>query len=39
MDKETGRINIDFEFDDPDRQAIKPAKLKQTREALRPQFN
>jgi hypothetical protein len=39
MEKETGRIKIDFEFDDPDRWAIKPAKLKEMREALKPQFD
>ncbi len=39
MEKETGRIKIDFEFDDPDRWAIKPSKLKEMREALRPQFD
>lgn len=39
MEKENGRIKIDFEFDDPSRWTIKPAKLKEMREALRPQFD
>jgi len=39
MEKETGRIKIDFEFDDPDRWAIKPSKIKEMREALRPDFS
>ncbi len=38
-EKQTGRIKIDFEFDDPERWAIKPAKLKELRENLRPDFS
>jgi hypothetical protein len=39
MEKETGRIKIDFEFDDPNRWTIKPAKLKEMQESLRPEFD
>ncbi|CAM3845021.1 hypothetical protein [Pseudoalteromonas maricaloris] len=39
MEKATGRIKIDFEFDDPNRWAIKPAKIKEMREILRPDFS
>ncbi len=39
MEKETGRIKIDFEFDDPGRWAIKPSKLKEMQESLRPEFD
>jgi len=39
MESETNRIKIDFEFDDPERWSIKPAKLKEMREKLRPSFS
>ncbi|WP_448565363.1 hypothetical protein [Thalassotalea ganghwensis] len=39
MEKSTGRIKIDFEFDNPNRWTIKPAKIKEMREQLRPDFS
>lgn len=39
MEKVTGRIKIDCEFDDPKRWAIKPAEIKVMRERLRPDFS
>jgi hypothetical protein len=39
MERETNRIKIDFEFDDASRWAIKPAKIKEMREILRPDFS
>ncbi len=39
IEKENGRIKIEFEFDDSSRWTIKPAKLKEIREALKPQFD
>lgn len=39
MEKATGRINIDFEFEGATRWRIVPARLKEMRESLRPQFD
>jgi predicted nucleotidyltransferase len=39
MEKGSGRIKIDFEFDNPSRWSITPANMKQIREELRPYFN
>lgn len=39
MEKGTGRIKIDFEFDDPTRWSIGPGNLKEMREFLRPKFD
>jgi len=39
MENETNRIKIDFEFDDPQRWTIKPAKSQEMREKLRPKFD
>ena len=39
MEKSTGRIKIEFEFDDPKRWTIVPSRIKEMREALRPQFD
>lgn len=38
LEKETGRIKVDLEFDNPDRWKITPGKLKEIRETLRPNF-
>ena len=38
MESQSGRIKIDFEFDDPSRWTIKPSNIKQMREELRPNF-
>lgn len=38
MEKKSGKIKIDFEFDDPSRWSITPANMKQIREELRPSF-
>ncbi|MBB3059780.1 hypothetical protein [Microbulbifer rhizosphaerae] len=39
MENERQKIKIDFEFDNPDRWKIVPRKLKEMREALRPNFS
>ena len=33
-----GKMRVDFEYDDPSRWSIRPSKLVEMREALRPQF-
>jgi hypothetical protein len=39
IEKETGRIKIDFEFDNANRWTIVPSRLKEMREELRPKFD
>ena len=39
MEKESGRIKIDFEFDDPKRWNMGPSNYIKMREALRPDFD
>jgi len=39
MEKESGRIKIDFEFDDPKRWNMGPSNYIKMREALRPKFD
>ncbi len=38
MEKKSGRIKIDFEFDDPTRWTMGPRNLRERREELRPSF-
>jgi len=38
MERKSGRIKIDFEFDDPTRWSIGPGNLRERREELRPSF-
>lgn len=38
IEKATGKIKIDFEFDNSERWKITPPKLKEMRELLRPHF-
>ncbi|WP_370981209.1 hypothetical protein [Agaribacterium sp. ZY112] len=38
MEKKSGKIKVDFEFEDSSRWRIVPSKLKEMREALRPKF-
>ncbi|MGK0272688.1 MAG: hypothetical protein ACI88H_003361 [Cocleimonas sp.] len=38
MESKTNRFRIDFEFDDENRWAIKPAKIKEMRVLLKPNF-
>lgn len=39
IEKKTGRIKIDFEFDDAHRWTICPSKIAQMRQELRPNFD
>ena len=39
MERESGRIKIDFEFDDPKRWNMGPSNYIKMREELRPQFD
>jgi hypothetical protein len=39
MEQESGRIKIDFEFDDPKRWNMGPSNYIKMREELRPQFD
>ncbi|WP_137297985.1 hypothetical protein [Psychromonas sp. SP041] len=39
IEKNTGRIKIDFEFDNAHRWTIFPSKIAKMREELRPNFN
>jgi len=39
MERETGRIKIDFDFDKGNKWTIVPSRLKEMREELRPKFD
>jgi|GEM_PF-2039631 len=39
VERNTGKIKIDFEFDNPARWSIGPGNMKEMREALRPKFD
>ena len=39
MEKNTNKIKIDFEFDNPNRWSITPANMKEMKELLRPKFD
>lgn len=39
MEKKSGRIKIDFEFDNAQRWVFTPSKLKEIKEDLRPHFD
>ena len=39
MERETGRIKIDFDFDKGNKWTIVPSRLKEMREELRPEFD
>ncbi len=39
IESKANRIKIDFEFDDASRWSIKPARIREMREALRPVFD
>lgn len=39
MERETGRIKIDFDFDKGNKWTIKPSRLQEMREELRPKFD